>query len=133
MEPTMSPRRHMFRKRFWRLNHAGASKAEVTAAPASKPELPARPVTVRQKQAAAYAEENSPYAFNDYFLARGFAVVYSAGVGTRYSDGFRWIGGPEETAGAVAVIEWLTGKRRAFTNRTDGVVIKAWWSVAKWL
>ena len=109
----------------------GASKAEVTAAPASKPKLPARPVTGETKQAAAYAEENSPYAFNDYFLARGFAVVYSAGVGTRYSDGFRTIGGPEETDGAVAVIEWLTGKRRAFTNRTDGVAIKAWWSSGK--
>ncbi|ARY91693.1 MULTISPECIES: Xaa-Pro dipeptidyl-peptidase [Lacticaseibacillus] len=109
----------------------GASKAEVTATPAQTEDLPKRVVTGEVTEAEAYAEENSMYAFNDYFLARGFAVVYSAGVGTRYSDGFRTIGGPEETAGAVAVIEWLTGKRRAFANRTSGVAIKAWWSTGK--
>lgn len=106
----------------------GASKAEVTANPEEPANLPHHPVNGEATQAEAYAEENSMYAFNDYFLARGFAVVYSAGVGTRYSDGFRTTGGPEETDGAVAVIEWLTGKRRAFTNRTDGITIKAWWS-----
>ncbi|XIF19901.1 MAG: Hypothetical protein AJITA_00607 [Acetilactobacillus jinshanensis] len=32
---------------------------------------------------------NWTYTLNDYFLARGFAVVYSAGIGTLDSQGFR--------------------------------------------
>ena len=68
------------------------------------------------------------YTLNDYFLARGFAIVYSAGVGTRDSQGLRTVGSPAETIGAKAVIEWLTGKRHAFTNPTDHVAISAWWS-----
>jgi X-Pro dipeptidyl-peptidase len=61
------------------------------------------------------------------FLSRGFATVYSAGVGTQGSDGLRSVGGPSETASAVAVIEWLNGSRRAFTDRTRTTTIEAWW------
>ena len=68
------------------------------------------------------------YTLNDYFLARGFAVVYSSGIGTKDSDGVRTTGTPDETISATAVIEWLHGDRTAFTNRTDQVGIKAWWS-----
>lgn len=71
------------------------------------------------------------YTLNDYLLARGFAVVYAAGIGTKDSDGFRTCGSKEETDSTVAVIEWLTGKRRAFTNKTDNIEIKAWWSNKK--
>lgn len=68
------------------------------------------------------------YALNDYFLARGFAAVYSAGIGTLDSDGIQTCGSIEQTQAMVSVIEWLNGKRRAFTNRTDQIEIKAWWS-----
>lgn len=68
------------------------------------------------------------YSLNDYFLARGFAVAYASGIGTKDSDGLRTTGDVEETIAATAVIEWLDGKRTAFTNRTDNVEIKAWWS-----
>ena len=67
------------------------------------------------------------YTLNDYLLARGFAAVYSAGIGTLDSDGVRTCGSPAETAAAVAVIEWLNGTRIAFTNKTDGAAISAWW------
>ncbi|GBG94451.1 Xaa-Pro dipeptidyl-peptidase [Ligilactobacillus salitolerans] len=67
------------------------------------------------------------YKLNDYFLARGFAVVYSAGVGTKDSDGLRTTGTRDETLSATAVIEWLHGTRKAFTNRTSQIAIKAWW------
>ena len=67
------------------------------------------------------------YSLNDYFLARGFATVYAGGIGTRGSDGIRTTGGPEETESTIAIIQWLHGDRIAFTNRTDGVTIKAWW------
>lgn len=68
------------------------------------------------------------YSLNDYFLARGFAIVYSAGVGTRDSDGFRTTGSKAETIGAEWVIKWLTGKATAFTNRHDQIATKAFWS-----
>ncbi|WP_127848687.1 Xaa-Pro dipeptidyl-peptidase [Lacticaseibacillus hulanensis] len=97
-------------------------------APADQPlDLPRRTATGTATQAAAYGDEDGIYSLNDYFLARGFATVYSAGVGTRGSDGLRSTGGPDETASAVAVIEWLGGSRRAFTTRTGTTEIKAWW------
>lgn len=77
-----------------------------------------------------FARENS-YTLNDYFLARGFAVVYMAGIGTKDSDGFRTTGDPEETTSTVSIIKWLTGQLPAFTNRTDNIEIKAWWSNKK--
>lgn len=81
------------------------------------------------------AEENfsreSSYTLNDYFLARGFAVAYMAGIGTKDSDGLRTTGDPEETTSTIALIQWLTGELPAFTNRTDNIEIKAWWSNKK--
>lgn len=74
-----------------------------------------------------FAREQS-YTLNDYFLARGFAVVYAAGIGTKDSDGVRTTGDPEETTSTVSIIEWLAGNRRAFTNKVDNIEIKAWWS-----
>lgn len=83
------------------------------------------------KGEATYAEETFGHAkavtLNDYFLARGFAAVYAAGIGTKGSDGERTCGSPEETASTTAIIEWLAGNRRAFTNKTDNIEIKAWW------
>lgn len=70
----------------------------------------------------------SSYTFNDYMLARGFAIVYAAGIGTRESDGIRTCGSVEETVSTVAIIEWLTGHRQAFTNKLDNRSIKATWS-----
>ncbi|UQS83437.1 Xaa-Pro dipeptidyl-peptidase [Bombilactobacillus thymidiniphilus] len=70
---------------------------------------------------------NFTYSLNDYFLARGFAVVYAAGIGTKDSDGLRTCGDDQETMSTIAIIEWLNGTRTAFTNRTDNIAIKAWW------
>ncbi|MGM0125293.1 X-Pro dipeptidyl-peptidase [Enterococcus sp. AZ194] len=82
------------------------------------------------KASETFMREKS-YALNDYFLARGFAAVYSAGIGTRGSDGIQTCGSVEQTIATTAVIEWLSGNRRAFTNRTDGIEISAWWSNQK--
>ncbi|WP_429971422.1 Xaa-Pro dipeptidyl-peptidase [Fructilactobacillus sp. Tb1] len=67
------------------------------------------------------------YTLNDYLLVRGFASVYAAGIGTIDSDGLQTCGDPQQTASTIAVIEWLHGDRTAFTNRTDGIEIKANW------
>lgn len=86
-----------------------------------------RPVTREAKQATETFSRELSYTLNDYFLARGFAAVYSAGIGTLDSDGIQTCGDPQQTEATVDVIEWLNGRRRAFTNRTDNIAITAWW------
>ena len=57
------------------------------------------------RQINGYAEEASviftkeagkPVDLNQYFLSRGYAVVYAAGIGTRHSDGMQDTGSPEQ-------------------------------------
>lgn len=67
------------------------------------------------------------YTLNNYLAVRGYAVVYSAGIGTKDADGFQTCGSPEQTASMQAVVEWLHGDRRAFTDRDSGLEIKARW------
>ncbi|WP_125605532.1 Xaa-Pro dipeptidyl-peptidase [Lapidilactobacillus bayanensis] len=64
---------------------------------------------------------------SDYFLQRGFASVYAAGIGTRGSDGIGTCGSPEQTASTIAIIEWLHGDRRAFTDRSRLDEVAATW------
>lgn len=95
-------------------------------------ELPAeREVKGQATHATETFSRESNYSLNDFFLARGFAVVYGAGIGTRDSDGIQTCGSTEQTTAMVAYIEWLAGNRRAFTNRTDNIEITAWWSNGK--
>ena len=55
------------------------------------------------------------------WLPRGFAVVHSESPGTGYSDGCPTSGGRNETLGATNVIDWLNGRRKAYTTRTGDV------------
>ena len=64
----------------------------------------------------------------DYFLVRGFAVVLSAGIGSAGSEGFSTCGADVEINAFRCVIEWLTGDRKAYTNKTSNIEIKADWS-----
>ncbi|MFT9118282.1 MAG: Xaa-Pro dipeptidyl-peptidase [Sporolactobacillus sp.] len=86
-----------------------------------------RSVAGETREASETFSRERSYTLNDYFLARGFAAVYSAGIGTLDSDGIQTCGDPQQTDATVAVIEWLTGKRHAFTNKTDKIAISAWW------
>lgn len=95
---------------------------------AEEPDLPpARKVNGESKAAEETFGHAKSVTLNDYFLARGFAVVYAAGIGTMDSDGERTCGSKEETLSTTAIIEWLAGKRKAFTNKNDNIEIKAWW------
>ena len=100
-----------------------------------KPEPVELPAEREVKGKATHATETftreNNHSLNDFFLARGFAVVYGSGIGTRDSDGIQTCGSVEQTTAMVAYIEWLAGNRRAFTNRTDNIRIKAWWSNKK--
>ena len=66
-----------------------------------------------------------------YFNSRGYASVFCGGLGTRGSQGFNCCGSPEETAAFKAVIDWLNGRCRAFTNLTDNIEIRADWCTGK--
>ncbi|MCL2426900.1 MAG: hypothetical protein FWD05_11265 [Oscillospiraceae bacterium] len=64
----------------------------------------------------------------DYFLVRGFAVVAAHGPAGLNSQGLSTMGADVEIAAFKAVIEWLTGNARAFTNKTDNIEVFADWS-----
>ncbi|MBQ4482182.1 MAG: hypothetical protein II966_03005 [Lachnospiraceae bacterium] len=67
----------------------------------------------------------------DYFLSRGFAVVLSPGLGTRGSEGLETCGSRAEAEAFAAVVEWINGKRRAFTDKENNIEIKADWASGK--
>jgi len=58
---------------------------------------------------------------------RGYASVFAGGLGTLGSEGFTLSGSREEILAFKAVIDWLNGRARAFTNLTDNIEIKASW------
>ena len=47
--------------------------------------------------------------------------MHSESPGTGYSDGCPTSGGRNETLGATAIIDWLNGRRKAYTTRTGAV------------
>ena len=64
----------------------------------------------------------------DYFLVRGYAVVFACGIGTYGSEGFELCGTDLERDSHRCVVEWLTGDRVAYTDRKSNVAIEADWS-----
>ncbi len=64
----------------------------------------------------------------NYFLVRGFAVVSACGIGTYGSEGFEVCGMEPERDSHKCVVEWLTGDRAAYTDKTSGIQIAADWS-----
>lgn len=66
-----------------------------------------------------------------YFNSRGVASVFSAGVGTDDSEGINCTGSNDEKQWVISVIEWLNGKRKAFTDKENNIEIKADWCTGK--
>lgn len=84
----------------------------------------------RQVKGTAENAKVEPFEFGDwynYFFARGYAVVFSGGIGTYNSEGLNSTGSEEETISTVAVIDWLNGRTKAFTNKTDNIEVTADW------
>lgn len=67
----------------------------------------------------------------NYYLARGFAVVLSAGFGTKGSDGFNYVGSDYERDAFKAIVEWLHGERIGYADREGTIETKADWSNGK--
>ena len=64
----------------------------------------------------------------NYYLVRGFAVVFSAGYGTRGSEGIEYTGSDLERHAFRCVVEWLHGDRKAYTGLDGRIETKADWS-----
>ena len=93
-------------------------------------------------EAAADADSSDWYYYNpfeymmdyedldwyDYYLVRGYAVVECGGLGTRGSEGFETCGSDLEIDAFKCVIEWLSGERAAYTDKTSNIQIHADWS-----
>jgi X-Pro dipeptidyl-peptidase len=65
------------------------------------------------------------------WVPRGFAVVHSESPGTGLSQGCPTIGGRNETLAPKAVIDWLNGRARGFTEPEGGDPVHAPWSTGK--
>ncbi|MFF4599997.1 Xaa-Pro dipeptidyl-peptidase [Amycolatopsis sp. NPDC001319] len=66
------------------------------------------------------------WSYQDYFTARGFAVVYGESLGTGLSTGCPTTGDVNETVGARSVVDWLNG--RAPARDQAGAPVSASWS-----
>lgn len=99
---------------------------------------PKDPVVCPKKEAEQIVE-SSPYPEPDpsayecisdlygHLLERGYAGVFSGGLGTRGSDGLTMTGSEEEILAFKSVIDWLNGRARAFRDKTRTVQVLASW------
>ncbi|MET8997005.1 Xaa-Pro dipeptidyl-peptidase [Amycolatopsis sp. NPDC004169] len=69
------------------------------------------------------------WRYQDYFTARGFAVVYGESLGTGLSTGCPTTGDVNETIGARSVVDWLNGRTSA--KDANGAAAKADWTTGK--
>jgi X-Pro dipeptidyl-peptidase len=66
---------------------------------------------------------------DNYFVPRGYAVVFADSLGTGGSEGCPTSGGENETQGMKAVVDWLNG--RAPATDDGGAAARAGWSTGK--
>jgi predicted acyl esterase len=92
------------------------------------------PPASRAEEPYFAAKNTSPIISTIYestWLPRGYAVVHAESPGTGLSDGCPTSGGPNETLAGKAVIDWLNGRARAFTDRISDTQIYADWTTGK--
>ncbi|WP_316243000.1 CocE/NonD family hydrolase, partial [Streptococcus suis] len=99
-------------------------KASITKLDLDQRNLPVSPATERLGHITSYS-------LNDYFLARGFASLHVSGVGTLGSTGYMTSGDYQQVEGYKAVIDWLNGRTKAYTDHTRSLEIKADWANGK--
>lgn len=71
------------------------------------------------------------YSLNEYFLSRGFASIHVSGVGTLGSTGYMTSGDYQQVEGYKAVIDWLNGRNKAYTDNTRSLQVTADWANGK--
>lgn len=70
-------------------------------------------------------------SWSSTWVSRGYIVVYSSSPGTGLSDGAPTIGGDNESLAPKAVIDWLCGRAKGYTERNGNEEIEAYWSTGK--
>lgn len=65
------------------------------------------------------------------WVPRGFAVVHSQSPGTGLSQGCPTVGGINESLAPKAVIDWLNGRAKAYTDPVGGEEVEAYWATGK--
>ena len=65
------------------------------------------------------------------WVPRGYIVVHSSSPGTGFSQGAPTVGGDNESLAPKAVIDWLTGRAKGYTEPYGSETIEAYWSTGK--
>ena len=65
------------------------------------------------------------------WVPRGFAVVHSCSPGTGLSQGCVTIGGDNESLAPKAVIDWLNGRAKGYTEVDGDELVTAYWCTGK--
>ncbi|MDA7979571.1 MAG: Xaa-Pro dipeptidyl-peptidase [Pirellulales bacterium] len=65
------------------------------------------------------------------WVPRGFAVVHSSSPGTGLSEGCPTVGGDNESLAPKAVIDWLNGRVKGYTEPDGDEEVKATWCTGK--
>ncbi|WP_298238158.1 Xaa-Pro dipeptidyl-peptidase [uncultured Algibacter sp.] len=65
------------------------------------------------------------------WVPRGYIVVHSSSPGTGLSQGSPTVGGDNESLAPKAVIDWLCGRAKAYTEPYGNEEVKAFWSTGK--
>ncbi len=102
---------------FWNVRH------EVGAVPPRRGDMP--PI---EQQSRRPIISNAHVAT---WVPRGFAVVHSQSPGTGLSQGCPTVGGINESLAPKAVVDWLNGRARGFTEPVGGEEVTAYWSTGK--
>ncbi|MEN8225815.1 MAG: Xaa-Pro dipeptidyl-peptidase [Bacteroidota bacterium] len=67
----------------------------------------------------------------DTWVPRGYIVVHSSSPGTGLSDGTPTIGDDNESLAPKAVIDWLCGRAKGYTEREGDEEVEAYWCTGK--
>lgn len=102
---------------FWNVRH---NIGDVPSERAHPPEV------VRRGQRPVISNNNIKT-----WIPRGYIVVHSSSPGTGLSDGSPTVGGKNESLAPKAVIDWLCGRAKGYSERTGSEEVKAYWSTGK--
>ncbi|GBF19019.1 MULTISPECIES: Xaa-Pro dipeptidyl-peptidase [Arenibacter] len=75
-----------------------------------------------------------PYISNSHiqtWVPRGYIVVHSSSPGTGLSQGSPTVGGDNESLAPKAVIDWLCGRTKGYSEPYGKEKVKAYWSTGK--
>ncbi|BDD10328.1 putative Xaa-Pro dipeptidyl-peptidase [Fulvitalea axinellae] len=65
------------------------------------------------------------------WVPRGYIVVHSSSPGTGLSQGSPTVGGDNESLAPKAVVDWLCGRGKGYTEPYGGEPVKAYWSTGR--